>query len=148
MNIKKIINKETILYLFFGVLTTLINYVSFFLFYNVMQINELIANTIAFIFSLIFAFVVNKLFVFESKGSGFKQLLAEATSFAGSRVFTFAIETAGLWICGYFAFSHTVIMQLFGKTIDGITVAKLMLSVIVVILNYVFCKFLVFKKKK
>ena len=75
MNIKKIINKETILYLFFGVLTTLINYVSFFLFYNVMQINELIANTIAFIFSLIFAFVVNKLFVFESKGSGWKQLL-------------------------------------------------------------------------
>ena len=148
MNIKKIVNNETVSYLFFGVMTTLINYAAFFVFYNVMQLNELIANAIAFVISVVFAFVVNKLFVFESKGYGLKQILTEAISFTGSRVLTFAIETAGLWICGYFSFSQTVLFEIFGKAIDGITVAKLLLSVIVVILNYVFCKFLVFKKKK
>ena len=64
--IKKLLNKETLLYLVFGVATTVVNYVVFTLFYNVLfqNDNSLTANLIAFIVAVVFAFVVNKRYVF------------------------------------------------------------------------------------
>ena len=70
---KKIVNKETILYIVFGVLTTLVNFVAFKLFTMVFdklvssQLGVHISNVLAWIFAVAFAYVTNKLFVFESK---------------------------------------------------------------------------------
>ena len=61
--IKKIINKEAILYIVFGVLTTIINLISYYFFSNIITINYLISNTIAWIISVIFAYMTNKLYV-------------------------------------------------------------------------------------
>jgi putative flippase GtrA len=65
--IKKILNRETILYIVFGVATTVVNYIVFHLLYNVLwqQRSSLIANAAAFAAAVIFAFVVNKTFVFH-----------------------------------------------------------------------------------
>ena len=66
MNIlKKILNKETFLYLIFGILTTIVNIVSFFLFNKLF--NYKLSNIIAFILAIVFAYITNKKYVFESK---------------------------------------------------------------------------------
>ena len=65
-NIKKLINKEIILYVIFGVLTTIVNLIAYYLFSNIININYLISNAIAWIISVVFAYITNKFFVFNS----------------------------------------------------------------------------------
>ena len=144
----KIFNRETVSYLIFGVLTTAVNYVVFHLCYSAMGAKgSVVANAIAFVAAVIFAFVVNKLFVFESKSWAIAVLRREIPPFLASRVASFGIEELGLLICeGLLHWNQVVLITLGDTPIDGVTVAKLGLSVIVVILNYVFCKWLVFKK--
>lgn len=80
---KKVVNKETILYVVFGVLTTLVNFVAFKLFTMVFdklissQLGVHISNVLAWIFAVAFAYVTNKLFVFESKSWEGKVLAKE-----------------------------------------------------------------------
>ena len=62
--IKKFVNKETIVYLIFGILTTAVNYFVFWIFNSMFKVPVLIANVIAFIVAVIFAFITNKIFVF------------------------------------------------------------------------------------
>lgn len=146
--IKKILNRETILYLVFGVVTTVVNYVIFTLFYNIVfqNSNTLWANAIAFAVAVVFAYIVNKLYVFESKSWSMDALKKEIPSFLSARIGSFLIEEVGL------VFSEKVLMlggvvcfAIAGVNVDGIMVAKILLSVVVVILNYVFCKWFVFK---
>lgn len=145
---KKFLNRETVSYLIFGVLTTVVNYVVFHLCYSAMGAKgSVVANAIAFVAAVIFAFVVNKLFVFESKSWALSVLRREIPPFLASRVASFGIEELGLLICeGLLHWNQVVLITVGDTSIDGVTVAKLGLSVIVVILNYVFCKWLVFKK--
>ena len=86
--IKKILNRETVLYIIFGVATTVVNYVVFYLLYNVLwnQSHSLAANAAAFVAAVIFAFVVNKLFVFESKSWSADTLKREIPSFLAARI--------------------------------------------------------------
>ena len=79
--IKKILNRETIIYVIFGVLTTVVDFLIFGLLYYVADLNEIVANTSAWIVAVAFAFVTNKLFVFEAKNFEFKNLLKEITAF-------------------------------------------------------------------
>ena len=65
-NIKKLINKEIILYVIFGVLTTIVNLIAYYLFSNIININYLISNAIAWIISVVFAYITNKFFVFNN----------------------------------------------------------------------------------
>ena len=65
-NIKKLINKKIILYVIFGVLTTIVNLIAYYLFSNIININYLISNAIAWIISVVFAYITNKFFVFNS----------------------------------------------------------------------------------
>lgn len=146
-SIKKLLNKETVSYLFFGVMTTVVNYLTFFLCYNVCTIPSLISNALAFAVAVIFAYSVNKIFVFESKKNGLLALAKEFLSFIGARLLTFALEQAGLWLSELAGLSSWKITEIFSKPIDGITLAKVALSVIVVIVNYFLCKFLVFRKE-
>ena len=99
--IKKILNRETVLYIIFGVATTAVNYVVFYLLYNVLwsQSRSLEANAAAFVAAVIFAFVVNKLFVFESKSWSMDILKRGIPSFLAARIGSFGIEEAGLFLC-------------------------------------------------
>ena len=148
--IKKILNRETILYIIFGVATTVVNYVVFHILYNVLwnQQNSLLANAIAFVAAVVFAFVVNKAFVFESKSWSGDTLMREIPPFLAARIGSFGIEEAGLFICErILKLGGVVALTLGDITLDWITIAKVALSFVVVALNYVFCKLLVFRKK-
>lgn len=147
--LKKILNLETVLYLVFGVATTLVNYIVFFLCYELIfgGDNSPAANTIAFAAAVVFAFIVNKVFVFDSKSWSVDALKREVPPFLGARVGSFLIEEAGLVLCeDVWHLGDVTVFAMGEMELTGVTAAKLVLSVVVVVLNYVFCKFLVFKK--
>ncbi len=145
---KKFLNKETLLYLFFGVLTTAVNYIVFYLFYQLLALSSLLSNAIAFAAAVIFAYIVNKQFVFESKSWKPAVIGPELLQFLGARVFSFLLEEAGLLICdNLLNLGRFRILSVFGIQVDGILLSKLALAFIVVILNYFFCKWFIFKKK-
>lgn len=141
--------KELIIYVIFGALTTVVNFVVFKIF-NVILGNEnyLISNVIAWIFAVIFAYITNKLWVFESKSWSGKVLLKEIPSFFSARVLSFLIEEAGLFIFVDLLKFNEFVLDLKFIRFSGEMVAKLILAVIVVILNYFFSKLFIFKKKK
>lgn len=143
--------KELILYVIFGALTTGVNFVSFWLLERIFGSDGkvyLFTNAAAWLISVIFAYVTNKTFVFESKRTDAKSLLKEAGEFLGARVFSFFIEEAGLWLLvdaiGLKKYSFSIV----GIEITGQLISKVILAVVVVVLNYVFSKFIIFKKKK
>ena len=147
--LKKLLNRETILYIVFGVATTVVNYLVFHLLYNVLwhQNHSLAANAAAFVAAVIFAFVVNKLFVFESRSWDAATLKREIPSFLGARIGSFGIEEAGLFLAEkVFKLGGVIAITLGGNAFDWITVVKIALAFVVVALNYVFCKLFVFKK--
>ena len=147
--IKKILNRETVLYIIFGVATTVVNYVVFYLLYNVLwsQSRSLEANAAAFVAAVIFAFVVNKLFVFESKSWSMDTLKREIPSFLAARIGSFGIEEAGLFLCEkVLKLGGVIAITLGGVALDWITVVKVALAFVVVALNYVFCKLFIFRK--
>lgn len=141
-------HKELILYIIFGGLTTLVNLVTFWLFELILGTElYLVSNLIAWVVAALFAFVVNKLFVFESKSWHPRLILREGLEFFGARVFSFGVEEGGLLlfmkVLGFDSFSF----RLFHFIITGAFIAKLILAVAVIILNYFFSKFIIFKKK-
>lgn len=156
--------KEIILYLIFGVLTTVVNFIAFGICKTFCD--PLIANVIAWVFAVAFAFVTNKFFVFESKSWKKNIVIKEAASFTGARLFSLGVEEAGLiimikWLklsppLGEFAGKCLDLTKLVNITLpdviyeklDGDMVVKLILAVVVIILNYVFSKLIIFKKKE
>lgn len=152
--IKKLINKETITYIVFGGLTTVVNLVVFkffdLIFTSVAQTDlTLLTNFIAWVAAVIFAFVTNKLWVFESKSWAGSVLKKEIPSFVGARLFSLGVEELGLLVfitlLGFDRFDWNV----FGLfTLGGKMMVKIGLAVIVVIMNYVFSKFIIFKNKE
>ena len=134
---------EELSYLFFGVLTTVINYAVFFLFHILWPDRfVLLSNLIAFAAAVTFAFVTNKIYVFRSRDWSWPVLRREAGAFLAARVFSFGVEEAGLWAAAYLF--HAEQYVLWG--IDGILLTKVFLSVVVTVMNYFFSKFLIFKK--
>lgn len=130
-------NKEIILYLIFGVLTTLVSLVVYYgLVYTVLNPNNAlqlqIANIISWICSVIFAYITNRLFVFESKN---KNKVKEATSFVTSRIVTLVMD---------------MLIMLLGVTLLHLNdkIMKLLSQVIVIVGNYILSKLFVFKKNK
>lgn len=126
---------EMLSYLVFGVLTTLINILLAGLLYDVLHWNLYVANTLAWVASVAFAFFTNKLFVFQSKSMAPAVLMWESMSFLGARLFSLGVDTLGM-----------------GLLVDllhwNFWVAKILMNVIVVILNYIFSKLLIFNQKK
>lgn len=140
--------KELITYVIFGVATTVVNFV-FFKLFNVLLGEEyyLISNSIAWVLSVIFAYITNKLWVFESKSWKMGVLLKEIPAFFAARVFSFLLEEAGLWLFVDMLHFDRHTITLLGITIGGKMIAKIILAVIVVILNYIFSKWIIFRKK-
>lgn len=124
---------DVISYLFFGVLTTVINYIVYLPLYNILGLSAAVSNTAAWVVAVAFAYLTNKPFVFKSHDWSLKTVLPELGKFIGCRVTSGVLETLILLI--------TVdILQWNGN------VWKLMTSVLVVVLNYIGSKFLVFRK--
>lgn len=140
--IRKVISKEVVSYLFFGVMTTVVN----LLVYNFFNkfVDVMVSNVIAWVAAVVFAFVTNKLFVFESKSWSPKVLAKEIPSFTGARLLTLGIEEVGLLVMiKWLNFDELFTIG----SVGGELVVKAFLAVIVVLLNYIFSKVLIFKKK-
>ena len=128
-------NKEVLLYLFFGALTTLINIVVFFVFTEIIKLDELVANVIAWIIAVLFAYVTNRIWVFNSHCETKLAFVKEVLAFYGGRVFTLLVEEGMLFV--------------FIKLLSvNALVVKIIAQVIIIVLNYVISKLLVFRKKK
>lgn len=133
--IKKLIVKywDILSYLFFGVLTTAVNYLVYLPCYNWLHLSASISNVIAWVVAVAFAYVTNKPFVFKSHDWSWKTVGPELTKFVGCRIGSGLLETAILFV-----------------TVDWLAwngnVWKLVTSVLVVLLNYVASKLLVFRK--
>lgn len=123
-------NKEIIMYLVFGVLTTVVNIVVYYIFSNLLHMNYLFSNAMACFLSVLFAYVTNRKYVFDSKNN---QIIKEAISFFGSRLATGIMDMVLMWFLVNFNIVNDV-------------VAKVVVNVIVVILNYILSKLVVFKK--
>lgn len=124
------LDKELILYVFFGTLTFFVNIITYFFFESLLGINYLISNVLAWFLSVLFAYITNRIWVFESKSP---DILKEMSLFFGGRIFSGAIDTA--------------LMYLFIDVLTiGNTISKIVVQVIVVILNYIFSKLIVFKE--
>lgn len=147
--LKKILSREMFDYLFFGVLTTVVNLVCFHLFEKLLGSKySLISNIIAWIAAVLFAFVTNKFWVFKSKATDKKTLLAEFLSFTGARLFSLGVEELGLFIAQYWFDAENKVYDILSIEISGMMTAKIILAVIVVILNYIFSKLFIFKKNR
>lgn len=129
--------KEQLSYLFFGGLTTLISWgvSSIFYYYIFEESQTTLANVISEVIAITFAYVTNKLFVFNSKTPEFKSFIKELLSFYALRIISTLFNIAGMKI--------TVDLLHF-----EFYVCKILLNVIVIILNYFFSKLFVFNKSK
>ena len=90
--IEKILTKEVILYIAFGILTTIVNLGSFYVMNSILQWNENISNFIAILLAVIFAYITNKDLVFHSEADSFKERIIEFGKFMLGRAFTMVVE--------------------------------------------------------
>lgn len=129
--IKKVLTKEVILYIVFGVLTTLVNLGVFYILANILKLNNNISNILAIMTSVIVAYFTNKDMVFHSKANKFSAKIKEFLKFIAGRIVTMIIEWGGCAI-------------LFLLPIPQM-LSKLLMTIIVIILNFFISKFFAFK---
>lgn len=124
--------KGFILYAVFGVCTTLINWGTYYLCYSIIHISNVLSTIIAWIVAVAFAFITNKIWVFDSKSFKGKTLLFEIWTFIAARLATGALDVAIM----YFA------VDVFAM---NSTVWKLISNIIVIALNYILSKLVIFR---
>ena len=140
--------KELIIYGIFGVCTTLVNFLTYKLFNVLLGVEfYLVSNIVAWFVSVVFAYVSNKLFVFESKSWEMKLVAKEASSFFAARVFSFLVEEMGLFLLVDICKMKDFAFEVYSFTISGNMISKVGLAVVVVVINYFFSKFVIFRKK-
>ena len=125
--------KSLILYAVFGILTTLVNFLVYFPLYNFVGFAAALSNAIAWFIAVLFSFFTNKPFVFGSNDWSVKNTFRELAEFMGCRLITGVLETLLLYVL--------VDVWLFNGSLW-----KIIISVLVVILNYIFSRLIVFKK--
>ena len=125
--------KQILNYGFFGLMTTVVNYAVFYLFLDVFSAAYQVANAVALIVSVAFAFAVNKQFVFASKSWSKEVLKKELPAFLSARAVSGLIDLGSMWLL-----------------VDALAVtpklAKILVNVLIITLNYVFSKIYVFGK--
>ena len=126
--------EDVLSYLFFGVLTTVVNYLVYLPCYNTLGLSAAVSNGVAWVAAVVFAYLTNKPFVFKSHDWSMKTVLPELTAFIGCRVGSGLLETGILFL-----------------SVDCLNwngnAMKLVTSVLVVVLNYIGSKLLVFRNK-
>ena len=127
-------NREVILYLVFGVLTTAVDWLISFILYRT-EMNLHLANTLAWVGAVLFAYVTNRIWVFESRKTGIGAITLELIAFAGGRVATLLMQE-GIFVifCDLLKWNEYVI--------------KIAAAVLVVIGNYIISKLLVFRQSR
>lgn len=124
---------ELLWYVFFGGLTTIVNIISFYLLSKI-GIGTYISNLIAWILSVIFAFLTNKIFVFNSTNFKLSILIKEMVSFFAFRLLSLGIDMAGMFLLiSIFSINEMI--------------SKVLMNIIVIIVNYVFSKLFIFNKR-
>ena len=125
--------KQILNYGFFGLMTTVVNYAVFYLFLDVFSAAYQVANAVALIVSVAFAFAVNKQFVFASKSWSKEVLKKELPAFLSARAVSGLIDLGSMWLL-----------------VDALAVtpklAKILVNVLIITLNYVFSKIYLFRK--
>lgn len=129
--LKKVLTKEVILYIVFGIFTTVVNLFSFYIMNSILKLNENIANFIAILLAVIFAYITNKDLVFHANANDLKAKIQQFCKFMLGRAFTMIVEFIGGFL-------------LFDLPIPNI-VTKAGLTIIVIILNFFISKFFAFK---
>ena len=122
--------KEIILYLFFGALTTLVNIASYAVCAHLLKLGWEVSNVIAFVLSVLFAYVTNRRYIFESKK---QNVIKEIALFFFFRILSLGIDM----VCMYLILDVIEMQDL---------IAKIAVQVIVIVLNYLFSKLIVFAK--
>lgn len=126
-------HRELVSYVFWGAMTTAVNYITYFLLRNAFHVPLVASNVIAWAVSVLFAYFVNKLFVFQSTNWNWRVALRELWQMVAARVFSLGLETGILWF--------------FVETLHcNEAIVKLIANVVVVVVNYVLSKFIIFKK--
>ncbi|RGT10451.1 GtrA family protein [Agathobacter rectalis] len=127
--------KELLLYLFFGGLSFIVSIATYALFNVGMNINELIANVLSWIITVMFAFLTNRVWVFQSTTNGVAEFVKQMLVFYSGRVITLVVEEVILLVfITWLGFNSMLI--------------KVIAQVIVILLNYVISKLVVFRKKE
>ena len=129
----RLFNRETVSYVVFGVLTTLVNMAVYGLCYNVLRIHNLISNALAWVAAVLFAYVVNKLFVFHSHTRTARALVREFGLFIAARLFSFGVDELGMGLL-------VNLLHVNGG------VSKVLTNIVVMVMNYFFSKWIIFKR--
>lgn len=132
--IAKFMTKEVILYLVFGAFTTFVNIGTLYLLVTYTHLNNNLANIIAIVLSIIFAYITNRKLVFNSTASNVKEVFNEILKFFSARLFTMIVE--------FFGF-----MLLFNVMNIPNLISKATITILVIILNFFLSKFFAFKNK-
>lgn len=133
--IKRLLANDKIRYLIAGGCTTLVNLISFFILRTATDIPRNTCNAIAISLAILFAYVASKLFVFRTRTGSVSKTISEFITFVGVRIISMAIEILGFAIlCDSFRMNEVY--------------AKLFVQLVVVVVNYLFSKLIVFKKER
>lgn len=124
---------ELFMYVVMGVFTTIINIVIFYVMENLLHVNYIISNVIAWIFSVLFAYLSNKKYVFAHEDNISFINIKEMMSFFSFRFLSLGIDTVVLFVLVQWLNQQPLI-------------AKIISNVVVLIANYLFSKFIIFKK--
>ena len=127
--------KELVMYLVFGVLTTLVNYLVYFTANRIFRIHYLPANGLAWVIAVLFAYYTNRRWVFSSRAEGRFQKVLEFVTFVGGRVFSLLVDMLIMFVG----------IDLLGLA-DRDFWVKTVAQVFVIVLNYLISKFFVFQK--
>ena len=134
--------REVILYLIFGGLTTVVDFglssLLYFFWEDVISANLFLVHgvdVLGWIAAVLFAFITNRIWVFQSRKTGFLPIMGELFSFAGGRVVTFLLQEG-------------VVLLFFNLMKMNYYLVRIIAAVLVIILNYIISKLFVFRKKK
>ena len=129
---EKVFTREIKMYLIFGILTTLVNWITYFVLVNAFNIEENISNIMSIIISILFAYFTNTYIVFRTKRNNIKERITEFFKFILGRSFTMVFEAVGFFLM---------------FDILGITdiISKPLITFLVIIMNYFISKYFAFK---
>lgn len=152
--LEKLLQYEMMSYLVFGVLTTVVNFVVFGIAnrlagngYETLVLFSVgsfkfkwlyLSNALAWVCAVTFAYITNRLFVFESTASGFSAVIKELLSFFGARIISLLLFDELL---------YALLLGIFEKIKGGVWLDKILVAVLTVVFNYVAGKFVIFKKR-
>ena len=126
--------RDVILYLFFGVCTTLANIVVYWLATRLFQMGTVPASVVAWICAVLFAYLTNRKWVFHSAASGRNEILSEISRFFMARLATGVFDWVFMYVTTEKLRWHDLVM-------------KVLVNIVVIVLNYVFSKFRIFKRE-